>query len=497
MGNFASKARSAVIWNTGFNFFRDVLQFATMLVLVRLLPPEAYGHFGFVTSIVGFLSIFAFGNFIAHVLQVKDEKDARFQEHFTVGAVLNISMCVITNLVALGLRWYPQWSPVAPFLHVMSLTFLLEWPCEVRRKMIEREFDWKTLRILHSFGLVLTAGLALGMAWTGCGTYALLVPGMAVTLPFIIDLFFRLRWRPTWSWSWQRYKPSFDFAVARMGSGLVLNGRQLLESSILAAVLGFTGLGILNRSVGLAQLFCLKIATQLIYAIYPILTRIEGKEGNTARVGSLVLQAVIWTTLPLAVSFAVLASPVVRLVYGEKWLDVIPLVPWAMGWGVASALFHAAYMLLLARQKQKLCFTADMLVLIGSALSLWLALPHGMKFYLMGTGASQIIASVFLLAHLYRAKALTLAGWAEPFTAGVVSAVIAAGLSSALFYAIGAAPETSVLHALAWGMVFFGFYTLILRVTFQKQIELLMPYLPLQSYLRKLLWLPKPELSEV
>jgi O-antigen/teichoic acid export membrane protein len=489
MSNFASKARSAVIWNTGFNLFRDGLQFATMLVLVRLLPPEAYGHFGLVTSIIGFISIFAFGNFIAHVLQVKEDGEALFQEHFTAGAVLNISMCAVTNLVAIGLRWFPEWSPVAPFLHVMSLNFLFEWPCEVRRKMIEREFDWKTLRILHSFGLVLTGSLALGMAWAGFGTYALLVPGMAVTLPFIIDLFFRLRWRPTWSWCWQRYKPSFDFAIARIGSGLVLNGRQLLESGLLAAILGFTGLGILNRSVGLAQLFCLKIATQLVYAIYPILTRVEDKEGNAARVGSLVLQTVIWTTLPLAVSFAVLASPVVRLVYGEKWLDVIPLVPWAMAWGAASAVFHAAYMLLLARQKQKLCFMADILVLIGSAMSLWLALPLGIKFYLMGTTASQLLASTCLLVHLHRTNSLTIVGWAAPLVAGATSALVAAGLSLALFSLIGAAPQISVLNAVAWGMTFLIMYGVTLRVVFCSQLESLLHYFPARGLFQKLLLL--------
>ena len=489
MKAFASKAKSAVVWNTLFNLFRDVLHFCTMLILVRLLSPDAYGQFGLVTSMIGFLSIFSFTNFISHLVQVRDEKDAHFQDHFTAGAVLNLGMFVITNLAALGMRYIPNWSEVAPYLHVMSLTFVLEWPCNLRIKMIEREFDWKTLRILHSFGLVLTAVLAVGMAWTGCGTYALLVPGMAVTLPFIVDLFFRLRWRPTWSWSWERYKPSFDFAVARIGSGLVLNGRQLLESTILAAILGFTGLGILNRSVGLAQLFCLKIATQLVYAIYPILTRIEDKEGNAARVGSLVLQTVIWTTLPLAVSFAVLASPVVRLIYGEKWLDVIPLVPWAMGWGVASALFHAAYMLLLARQKQKLCFTADILVLIGSALSLWLALPHGMKFYLMGTAVSQIIASVFLLAHLYRAKALTLAGWAKPLVAGAASATIAAGLCSILFSSIGAVPQISVMIAVAWGAVFIILYGLILRIAFRPQLENWLHYFPGQKHIARVLFI--------
>jgi len=478
MKAFASKAKSAVVWNTTFNLFRDFLHFCTMIVLVRLLSPDAYGRFGVVTSMIGFLSIFSFTSFIAHLLQVKDEKDAHFQDHFTAGAILNLGIFAITNLVALGMRFIPSWVEIAPFLHVMSLTFVLEWPCNLRIKMIEREFDWKTLRILHSFGLVLTAALALGMAWTGCGAYALLVPGMAVTLPFIFDLFFRLRWRPNWAWSWKRYKPSFDFAVARIGSGLVLNGRQLLESTMLVSFLGFTGLGILNRSVGLAQLFCLKIATQLVYSIYPILTRIEDKEGNAARVGSLVLQTVIWTTLPLATAFAVLAAPVVKLIYGEKWIEVIPIVPWAMAWGVASAVFHAAYMLLLARQKQRLCFTADILVLAGSALSLWLALPHGMKFFLMGTALTQLLASLFLLAHLHRANALTQAGWLKPLATGVACAMVAGGSAMALFTAIGVAPDISVTHAVAWGLAFFLLYAVVLRVAFRAQLESWLRYFP-------------------
>ncbi len=91
----------------------------------------------------------------------------------------------------------------------MSITFLLEWPCELRRKMIEREFDWKRLRLLEAIGLIAGALLALSMAWAGAGTYTLLVPGMLVTLPFIYDLFVIEKWRPTWSWSWDRYRPAW------------------------------------------------------------------------------------------------------------------------------------------------------------------------------------------------------------------------------------------------------------------------------------------------
>src|SRR6185295_3935930 len=200
MSGLGHKARSAVLWNAGFNIFRDLMQFVVMLVLVRVLAPEAYGQFALVGSVVGFISIFSFNNFIAHTLQVKSDDEVHYQEHFTAGAVLQLGMCVVTNLAAFALRWFPKYAPVAPLVHVMSLTFLLEWPCEVRRKMIERQFDWRSLRILHGVGLLLNAIVAVVLAVCGAGTLALLVPGLMVTLPFIYDLFVRQGWRPTWSW---------------------------------------------------------------------------------------------------------------------------------------------------------------------------------------------------------------------------------------------------------------------------------------------------------
>ena len=48
--SLARKAVAGVLWNTGLNVFRDVVQFGVMLVLVRLLAPEIYGQFGLVIA---------------------------------------------------------------------------------------------------------------------------------------------------------------------------------------------------------------------------------------------------------------------------------------------------------------------------------------------------------------------------------------------------------------------------------------------------------------
>jgi len=492
MNSFGSKARSAVIWNTGFNLFRDLLQFGTMLVLVRILKPESYGEFAMVTSVMGFLSIFSHNNFIAHILQVKDEADARYQEHFTASSLIQVCIFLITNMVALALYWVPTYAPIAPFLHVMSIAFLLEWPCELRRKMIEREFDWKRLRLLQAIGLIAGALLALAMAWAGAGTYTLLVPGMLVTLPFIYDLFIIEKWRPTWSWSWDQYRPAWRFGLTRLGSGLAINIKQLMESGVLVAILGFAMLGVFGRAIGLAQMFCQRIATQLMYSIYPILTRINEREGDPARVGGLVLRMVAWTAVPIAVVFAALAEPVVRVVYGKNWADVTPLLPWAMAWGVLSAVTHATYMLLLARHQTRLCLYADLGILFGTCVALALALPHGLIAYIGSVCGFQIITTGVLTIWLKQFRALSLPGIFYAFIPPLIAGLIAWGALHLFVTNTYDRGEFSVPISVVWGASFSLLYMVILRIGFSRQLAELANYLPASKSINRFLALKNP-----
>src|SRR5262245_27031518 len=100
----AEKARLAVFWTTGFQIFWDLLQFGITLALVRLLPADAYGQFGFVTALIGFLTLYSFREMLGHTLQVRDDQQVHYQDHFTAGLVIQTAMCAITNVVALGLR---------------------------------------------------------------------------------------------------------------------------------------------------------------------------------------------------------------------------------------------------------------------------------------------------------------------------------------------------------------------------------------------------------
>jgi O-antigen/teichoic acid export membrane protein len=484
--SYAYKARSAVLWNTGFNFFRDLLQFVQMLVLARILSPADYGMFNLVTSIVGFLAIFSATNFLAFTLHVDSDDETHFQDQFTASAILQLNVFVVANLIALFLARSQDYAKVAPLLHVMSLTFLLEWSCELRRKMLERQLDWKSLRTLQAAGLVMSVIVAILMAWMGAGAYALVFPGMLVTAPFIYDLFVKQGWRPTWQLSWKNYRSSFRFGLSRVGAGIAVAGRQLLESSMLAAIIGFGPLGMVNRAVGVSQLACGKIATQLMYSIYPILPRLDLQTGQARTAGNLILRIVGWTIIPLGVCLSVLAVPVIRTVYGEKWLTAAPMLKWTLGWVVTSSLLQIAYSLSLARRMIRLCLALDIAALVTTALCLRLLLVHGVIVYIAGLIVSYQVSLWVTIVALVRKEALSYRGvllaFGPPIVASTFLLIIASIVSTALRFC----PD-HFWSAAAWGTLFFLGYVAFIRVAFVAALSEMTAYLPFKAAIHRIL----------
>ncbi len=480
------KVKSGFLWGTGLNVFRDVLQFGMMLVLVRILAPAAYGQFGFVTTLVGLFTVLSFRGFIEHTLQLRPQEEVDYQNYFTIGAIIQLVVFVAINGVALGLRYFPEYAATAPLVHVMSVLFLLDLLHEFRVKMLERALNWKHLRIVQAVGTLLSAIAAVVLALSGAGVYALLVPGILVTLPAAFDLLVVGRWRPTWKIDFAAFRPAWRYGWTRIGSGAMVTGRQLIESSALVHVMGFTAFGLYGRAVGFAAIACLKLPSLLSLMLYPILTKIQPRTEAYARASGLVLQSVAWVAIPGAALFSVIAEPTIRVLYGNKWLAAVPLVPWALVAAVAMGLAQTASILLLASCEQKKCLIADGVTLVGTVASLWLLAPRGLASYLAGVAATQFISLALMLYWLYERGAVTRrALWNALVLPVAAVACVAIGGQWIVRTWSGTVPGG--IFAAAYATVFTLAYVAILRLTSARPLGELVSYCPGADHLRRLL----------
>lgn len=470
-------ARLAVFWTTGFNLFRDVLQLGLTLTLARLLPPDVYGQFGLVSTLVTLLSVLSFREFLNYTLQVRRDEDTHYQDHFTAGAVIQMTVFLVANAAA-GVMWLvPGYRPAAPLMHAMSLLFPLDLASELRVKMLERALDWRRLRLLHAAGLLGSAALSVTMALTGWGAWSLLLPTLLVPIPFTLDLFVHTGWRPTWEWDRERYGPAWRFGLTRISSVSLVSASQAVESAVLVRHSGFAALGFYSRAIGLANLACQKVSSVLSQALYPVLTRIDPGTDRYRRVSALMLRCVVWTVVPVALLISMTAAPVVRLLYGAQWIAAVPLVPWALAAVGIAAVTQTTYSLLLAYQQHRRCAVADAVRLAGICAGLVVLLPLGLKAYLAGVALTQALTLLLVVYWLYRLEAIRVRAVVDAFVPATVSALTGWACAEAVSRGLGA-PADALWVAPAYAAMFGAVYLAALRVAFREQLDDLLGYLP-------------------
>ena len=423
-GVTAGQVKSGMLWIAGVSLLREGLQFAVMLMLVRLLPATAYGQFSVVSSILGLLTVFSFHSFLEHTLQVRPGETVDYQAQFTFGGFAQLAAVLVLNIVAIVLRRFPAYASVSPVLTVMSISFAVDWAAELRVKMLERELNWTRLRSLEAVGIAANAITAVLMALSGVGVYALLVPGVVAMLPFIYDLFFVMRWRPVWTFNWQAFRPSWHYGVTRVASGLAARGQQVLESSVLAGLIGLASLGVYGRAMGLASFACLKVMSVMTLTLLPMVTRFQPNSPEFQRASALVIRAVAWTSIPMAAVLSVVAGPLVRTLYGTRWIGVIPLLPWALAIAAITAAMEAAAFLLLADLEPRKTLALDILNLVGTGISLWQLLGHGLIVYMAGLLALQLLLALLSVGWLVQAGAIRGHAILQAFTGPVLAAAL-------------------------------------------------------------------------
>lgn len=480
------QARSGVAWTTGLYLFRDALQFGLMLVLVRRLPVEAYGQFGLINSIIGFILVFSSREFIAHTVLVRDDRDVNYQEQFVAGCFIQGTLFVLTNVLAIALRFFPTYAPVAPLLHIASLVIILDLPSELRVRMLERALDWRHLRIVEAVGILSAAVLAIALALFGGGVYALILPSLVIPFTFMIDLFVVAGWRPTFEWRPERYKASRDFGFKRTVSVSFVSASNLLESGVLTRVSGYASLGLFGRAQGLASLFCQRVSTLLMASLYPVLARIQPGSDAYRRTSGIVLRAVVWTMVPVAVCLSLLGPEVIATLYGTRWTEVIPLVPLGMAVGACLAVVQAAYGLLLAHHEARKCLYADVWRLAGMGLALAIALPFGLRPYMAGLLVVHGVALILILYWLKQSDGLRFESVGAAFVPATIAAVAATACAeTARRFVFDGWP--TLLLMCAFGAVFGVTYLAVIRTLFAGALRELVAYLPQHQRVHRLL----------
>lgn len=295
----------------------------TTLVLARLLVPADFGVMALAimaTSFLYWIGDLGFAGTLIH----RQDLDRRSQ-----GTVFTLMMgsSLLATLLALGLAPVAgdvfHSSRLTPVLAVMSGVLLVGGLSGFYDAVCQRELEFRKRFAGYATQSLVNAAVAIPLAVSGAGVWSLVAGqvasygGMAIVLMTLSP--YRVRPRLEREALRDIFSSSRGFVV----QGITQFIRQNIDTVVVGRRFGTSSLGFYSMSIKLGDLSYWALAGPVITVTFPAFSR-SRQRGEDIRPAFLsVLRLLALVGCPFGILLSGAADPLVRTVFGERWLPMV------------------------------------------------------------------------------------------------------------------------------------------------------------------------------
>lgn len=465
-----ARVRRGLAWSALSTLTLRVGGFLVGIVLARVLGPSEFGVYAVALTVQAVLITLADLGLSADL--IRSHEPERLAPtvglvSLVAGGALTAGMVLTAPLVA-GAMGSPRSAPVVA---VLSTTLLLAGAGVVPYAALQRGFEQKKIFAIAVVDFVVGTLVTLGLLALGWGAMALAIGRVAAQAVTLVLQFVLARTRPQFGLDRSVLRPTLVFGLPVAGANLLSWALLNVDNVVVARLLGSTALGFYVLAFNISN-WPMSAIGQVVRSVALPAFSVQARRARadadargdeplhpaTSRAGDLAPAAGLAgaAALPAGVLLAALATPVVRVVYGDVWRPSVPVLA-ALGlFGAMRVLFDLFASYLLARGRSR----PVLLVQVAWFAALVLGVVLGARGWgIAGAGWAHLVVAVAVVLPAYlvalRSAGVPLAALARGAAWPMVASALA-GAAAAWSAALVRAPAVSLAVGCAAGVLVYG-----------------------------------------
>lgn len=335
-----SRSIAALGWSAIDVAGRQGIQFVVMLILARLLSPAEFGLLGMLSLFIALGSSFVDSGFGLALIQRKEitqaDKSSVFLFNAAMGALMASGIFAAAPLIA---AFYKE-PILVPLTRLMALNLFVGSFGTVQASLLNRELDFLTPCKAGIVAGIVSGTVSVWMAMKGCGVWSLAVQTLSATTISTTVIWMLHPWRPTLKLRVASLRSLFKFGSRMLACGLMGAFFDRIQLTVIGKAFSAVELGYYVRAYSTQQMPVSFLSVIVARVAFPVFSRISEDPKALRRGVQQVLISLMIPTLPMMVGLAVVARPVVLVLFGDKWLPCVPYLqilslmgvfwPWAV-----------------------------------------------------------------------------------------------------------------------------------------------------------------------
>ena len=304
----------------------QALQFLVSIVMARLLLPSQFGEAALAYSITAFAMIFTDLGLSAAIVHAPRVTEELLSSAFWLSALTGLGLTIATCVLAFPVAAIYGKPELLGLLIVASLNFTFS--CGgVHLALLERSLNFRRIAFIETVCALIGSLVAPLLALLGFGVYSLMIGPLFWTCLSTALFWANVRWWPRRWASRREIRDLWMFSRGLVGFNVINYWSRNLDNLLLGGTVSSGELGQYSRSYNLMMIPVGQMGGVMMRVLFPALSRMQDEPKRMARAWSRALAAVSGSfAMPLALTMAATAPAMVKVLYGQKWMGMVPVL---------------------------------------------------------------------------------------------------------------------------------------------------------------------------
>jgi len=374
------KALHGFAWSISDKLINQLGYLGVTVFIARLIGPESFGFIGMLTIFMLLAESVVSSGFSQALVQRSQElteEDAStiFYVNLGWGIAMYLLLYFTAPLIA---KFYNQ-PLLIDISRVLFIIVIINSLTVVARAKLTINIDFKSQAIASTFATLMSAVVGIYLAVEGYGYWSLVWLLITKAIFNSVGLWFFCRWMPKLIFSVQSFKILFKFGSNLMLAGLVATFVNNLYVALVGRYFNATQVGYFTQATNLSNYLSGFISSTLQGVTYPIMTSVKNDKERLVNIYTQLISITMLVSVPLLIGFAAVSEDVVKIILGDEWLPVVPVLIALCFARTITPISSINLNILNAIGRSDLFLKVDLSKLPMTLGALFIALPYGIE----------------------------------------------------------------------------------------------------------------------
>lgn len=318
------KTIGGLFWSFGDLIGNQGIQFVIQIILARLLLPEHFGLIGMILVFIALSNSLVDSGFTQALIRERNTSQADYSTVFYFNLFVSLFIYSVLFFAAPGISRFFDEPQLVSLVQVLSTGIVINAFAVIPKAMFAKEVDFKAQAKVNLTASTLSGIIAVGLAVAGYGVWSLVLRQLSMNA--IQSLLFALskKWLPSLVFSSASFKRLFGFGWKLLVSGLIDTFYTNVYFLIIGRQYSAAQLGYYTNASRFSEIVSQNLAATILRVTYPVLSSIQDEQERLKQSYKNITKLAAFLIFPVMVGMAAVGEPLVLLVFGEKWLPMVP-----------------------------------------------------------------------------------------------------------------------------------------------------------------------------